>query len=54
MLKIKYTKIITCPVREETYNKIQKMCEKKDIPTSVLIRSALKKYIEEEESKNEK
>lgn len=49
----KYTKIITCPIREEMFLQIKQICEKKDVPLSVFIRDALKVKIAEE-LKNER
>ena len=50
MEKIKYTKLISCPVREEMFQKIQKICEDEDIPVSIFIRKIVKLYIEKEYS----
>ena len=47
MKKEKYTKTLNCPVREEMFLQIQKICENEDIPISVFIRDALKDKIKE-------
>ena len=48
MKKSNYTKLIACPVREEMFQKVQKICEDEDIPVSVFIRKIIKMYIEKE------
>jgi len=48
MEKIKYTKTLNCPVRQEMFLQIQKICEEQDIPLSVFIRQALKLRLKEE------
>jgi predicted transcriptional regulator len=49
--KTKYTKILSGPVKEEMFDIIHQLAQDKDIPVSMLIREALRRYIEEE-SKN--
>ena len=44
----KYTKILSCPVREEMLKQLKQLCEKKDIPMSVFIRQVLKDKLKEE------
>lgn len=53
MKKLKYTRVITCPVREEMFLQIQRICQDKDIPLSIFIREALKIKLKEN-SENEK
>jgi len=51
MIRTNYTKVLSSPVKEEFFNKVQQFAQDRDIPVSMLIREALKKYIEEEEIK---
>lgn len=48
MTKTHYTRLISCPVREEMFQKVQKICEDEDIPVSVFLRKIIKMYIEKE------
>lgn len=51
MNRTNYTKVLSSPVKEELFNKVQQLAQDKDIPVSMLIREAVKRYIEEETKK---
>lgn len=52
ILKVKYTKMINVPMRDEMKSRVLKVCEEKDIPVSVFMRDAIKLILDKIEKED--
>jgi len=52
VLKVKYTKMINVPMRDEMKDRVLKVCEEKDIPVSVFMRDAIKLILDKIEKED--